>query len=105
MTSIGKITASAVSATSEITLAAASLNFDFSLVKIEAPQEFHLVGKGLSQERRIDAEDGISHTTARKLAALFEPLLDRTPELIKAYAIRVSQISLSSEVNPQGSKK
>lgn len=105
MNSIGKFTTSAVSAVSEITFTAASLNFDFSLVKVEAPQEFQALGQVLSRERRRDAEDGTSHNTARKLAALFEPLLDHTPELFKAYGTRSSEIVSSGEVNPVGSKK
>ncbi|KAF5587122.1 serine threonine kinase [Fusarium subglutinans] len=105
MTSIGKFTTSAVSAVSEITVAAANLNFDFSLVKVEAPQEFQALGQVLSRGRRREAEEGTSHSTARKLAALFEPLLDRTPELFKAYGTRSSEIVSSREVNPLGSKE
>ena len=105
MDSISKLSASAVSAVSEITFAAANLNFDFSLVKVEAPQEFQALGRVLSHDRRKDAEEGIPHNTARKLAALFEPLLERTPELLKAYGTRSSEIAESPEINPRGSKK
>ncbi|KAF4946974.1 hypothetical protein FSARC_14068, partial [Fusarium sarcochroum] len=100
-----RLTASAVSAMSEITVAAASLNFHFSLVKIEAPLEFQVLGQVLSRGRRQEAEDGVLHTTARRLAALFEPLLNQTPELFKAYGKRSSEIMSSREVNPLGSKE
>ncbi|KAF5234251.1 hypothetical protein FAUST_7711 [Fusarium austroamericanum] len=105
MTSIGRLACSAVSAVSEITVAAASLNFDFSLVKVEAPREFHDLGQVLSHGRRREAEDGALHTTARRLAGLFGPLLERTPDLYKAYGTRSSEIVSNRDVNPVGSKE
>ncbi|KAG8667522.1 hypothetical protein FPOAC1_012355 [Fusarium poae] len=105
MTSIGRFTSSAVSAVSELTVAAASLNFDFSIVKVEAPQEFHELGQVLSHGRRREAEDGELHNTARRLAALFGPLLTPTPGLFKAYGTRSSEIVSSRDVNPLGSKE
>ncbi|QPC72442.1 hypothetical protein HYE68_003194 [Fusarium pseudograminearum] len=105
MTSIGRLACSAVSAVSEITVAAASLNFDFSLVKVEAPREFHDLGQVLSHGRRREAEDGALHTTARRLAGLFGPLLERTPDLFKAYGTRSSEIVSNRDVNPVGSKE
>jgi hypothetical protein len=44
--------------------------------------------------RRKQAEIGSSHTTARKLGALFEHILPSTPELFKAYGQRASHIAV-----------
>lgn len=93
MSSIGKITSSLLSLPAELTVAAANLNFDFSLVKVEAPKEFHGVRNALSQIRREQAESGLPHITARKLGALFEPLVPPIPNLLSAYGQRVSEIS------------
>lgn len=40
-----------------------------------------------------NAEDGPLHRTARKLGALFEQILPPIKTLIKAYGVRVSEIS------------
>lgn len=101
MSSIGKITSSLLSIPTELTVAAASLNFDFSLVKVEAPKEFHGVRDALSKVRRDKAESGLPHITARKLGALFEPLVPPIPNLLSAYGQRVSEIS--AELNSEGS--
>ena len=103
--SISRLTASLASATSDITVAAAALNFDFSLVKIEAPEEFRLVGGTLSAKRRVDAEDGKTHVTARKLGALFDKVIPPIPNLIKAYGSRASEISASPIANPKPSSR
>ncbi|KAF3933341.1 hypothetical protein ABW19_dt0202753 [Dactylella cylindrospora] len=95
MASFGRLTASAIAGSVENTLALANLNFDFSLIKVAAPKEFEGVGTSLSALRRSEAEDGKAHRTARKLAALFEPLLPQTPHLINAYGERASEISQS----------
>lgn len=100
MSTIGKSTASAISGSVEIAPALANFNFDFALYKIEAPKEFEGVGATLSTFRRQEAENGISHITARKLGALFEPLLPPVPELINAYGQRASEISQSSSIDP-----
>ena len=55
----------------EAAFALAHINFDFSLVKMEAPQEIQQLGKSLSYKRRTEAEDGATHAIARKLGALF----------------------------------
>ncbi|KAH8885901.1 hypothetical protein GQ53DRAFT_876845 [Thozetella sp. PMI_491] len=91
--SIAKLQASLAQATNEVTFAAANLNFDFCLVKYEAPKEYQPIGKILSTSRKQDAEHGRSHVTARRLAALFEGVCPDTPNLIKAYGERVSEIS------------
>lgn len=102
--SISKVTAALASVSNEITLAAASLNFDFSLVKITAPKEFSSIGPALSQKRRDEAEHGTPHIIAHKLGALFEDLIPKTPSLVHAYSLRASDISASPIVNPKGSK-
>lgn len=93
MSSIGKISSSILSIPAELTVTAANLNFDFSLVRVEAPKEFHGVRDALSNHRRNEAESGMPHVTARKLGALFEPLVPPTPHLLRAYGERVSEIS------------
>lgn len=105
MPSIGKLVASLFSATNENTLALASLKFDFSLMKVEAPAEFTGLGEKLSTRRRHEAEDGMHHKTARRLAALFEQLVPSTPNLITAYGRRSSEIIQMPGVNPEASPK
>ncbi|KAI1740085.1 hypothetical protein F4680DRAFT_419635 [Xylaria scruposa] len=95
MASVGKITPSLLSATNEVNFAVATFNLDFSLMKIDAPKEFHGVRDALSVSRRSNAEDGQAHIIARKLGALFESIIPPIPHLIEAYGKRVSAISLS----------
>ena len=47
--------------------------------------EFKALGAALPHRRRVDAEDGHLHHTARKLGALFEQIIPATPTLVKAY--------------------
>lgn len=91
--SIGRLQAALAAATNEVTVAAANINFDFTLVKYEAPKEYHGLGALLSAGRKQDAESGNSHITARRLAALFKGTCPETPRLIAAYGERVSEIS------------
>ena len=102
MSAIGKLSAAVASGTVDTTIALANLNFDFSLYKVEAPKEFHGVGTVLSSTRRTEAESGRAHITARKLGALFEPVLPPAPQLVKAYGLRASEI-LSSTTSDRGS--
>lgn len=55
---LGKIQAALASATNEVTVAAANLNFDFSLVKCEAPAEYKPLSSILTSKRRTEAEGG-----------------------------------------------
>ena len=103
MSWLSKFTANFFSASNENTLSLASAKFDFALVKIEAPVEFGPVGLALSQRRKVEAEDGGRHRTARKLGALFEQLVPSTPALIGAYGLRVSEIINTPGINPEGS--
>lgn len=96
MEAIGKVKAALGSATNEVTLTAANLNFDFTLIKCEAPKEFGQLGTALSKRRKENAEYGSTHITARKLGALFEGMLPSTPCLLQAYGNRVSEIAESS---------
>jgi hypothetical protein len=93
---LGKIQAALVSASNEVALAAANFNLDFTLVKFEAPKEFQPVKSILTPSRRKEAEAGPTHVIARRLAALFEGVNVSTPDLLKAYGTRVSEISLEA---------
>ncbi|KAF8851387.1 hypothetical protein BDZ45DRAFT_679169 [Acephala macrosclerotiorum] len=101
---IGKFTAALVTAQNSNSLSLANLNFDFTLVKLEAPAEFEGLGMTISKQRKKDAEDGTLHKCARKLGALFEGDIPSTPKLFRAYGNRVSDISSQASVNPQGTQ-
>jgi hypothetical protein len=103
--SFGRMTASALSGTVDTTVALASLNFDFSLVKVEAPSEYKDYGLRLSAQRSEEAENGLTHMTARKLGALFADIVPPCPNLISAYGLRVSEIAKSTSHNPKGTKR
>jgi hypothetical protein len=99
------INASLMHAHNENTLALANVTLDFSLFKIQPPVEFTGLRSSLSEQRRVMAEDGLPHQTARKLGALFEQIIPSTPLLIKAYGCRASEISKSLAANfPAGRK-
>ena len=105
MSALGKVQASLISGSQETTLALANLNFDFSLVKLEAPAEYRPLGSALAKKRRSTAEHGLAHNTARRLGSLFQTILPDTPNLIKAYGQRASEIAQSPEVNPKGTQE
>ncbi|PKS13108.1 hypothetical protein jhhlp_000450 [Lomentospora prolificans] len=98
---ISKIFASAATVQNELTLAMASLNLDFTLVRLEAPKEFKGIIGGISEQRRESAESGSLHRTARKLGALFDGVPPSTPDLLAAYGTRVSEISEKAKLSPQ----
>ncbi|KAK2005983.1 hypothetical protein LZ32DRAFT_510003, partial [Colletotrichum eremochloae] len=102
--SVGKVTASAVAASLEATMALAALNFDFSLVRVEAPREYQPIRDALSSRRKEEAEEGISHITARKLGALFKDAVPDTPNLFRAYGLRASEILQSPAHNPKSTR-
>jgi len=91
-----------VSAKNELILTLANINVDFSIIKFEAPAEYHGLGLSLSPKRRKEAEDGPIHTVARKLALLLCQDLPDTPCLMKAYGLRASEIGENPAVNPRG---
>ncbi|KAI1737537.1 hypothetical protein F4680DRAFT_428019 [Xylaria scruposa] len=82
-------------------LGLATLNFDFSLVKLEAPKEFGPIGQRLTHFRRQAAESGTPHVTAQKLRALFQNALPATPYLIQAYGTRCSEIASAKTDKPE----
>lgn len=91
MSSIGKVTASLVSGTNENISSLGNFNVDFSLIKVEAPKEYHGLKAALSHRRVEDAEQGSLHRTARKLGALFEQIVPPIKTLIEVYGQRVSE--------------
>jgi hypothetical protein len=97
MASISKFSTALLSVPNEITVAAANFNINFSLMKVEAPKEYHGLRDGLSSIRRREAEEGLSHITARTLGALFESTIPPIPSLTVAYGKRVSEISQNLE--------
>ncbi|KAH9905422.1 hypothetical protein F4778DRAFT_707184 [Xylariomycetidae sp. FL2044] len=102
MSVISKVQAAVASASQETTLALANANFDFSLIKVEAPPEYQGLGSALTKIKRSAAEDGPAHTTARRLGTLFQSILPSTPNLIRAYGQRATEIAESPAVNPKG---
>ncbi|TVY15702.1 hypothetical protein LARI1_G005736 [Lachnellula arida] len=98
---IGRITAALASVHNENAVSLANLNFDFTLVKLEAPAEFQGVGRMISKHRKTTAEEGLVHKTAQKLGALFASKIPSTSELYKAYGTRVSEICKSESANPR----
>lgn len=90
MSSFGRLQAALASATNELTIAAANINFDFTLVKCEAPKEFQPLGSTLSKTRKENAEGGTAHITARRLGVLFGGILPPTPNLVKSYGTRAA---------------
>ncbi|QIW98117.1 hypothetical protein AMS68_003635 [Peltaster fructicola] len=94
---ISRLQASLAQATNEVTVAAANINFDFTLIKCEAPKEYHPLGNSLSRWRKTEAESGRVHATARRLGALFEGVCPPTPKLIAAYGLRASEIAAKTE--------
>ncbi|KAI1502063.1 hypothetical protein F5X99DRAFT_171856 [Biscogniauxia marginata] len=102
---IGRIQSSLASATQETTFALANANFDFSLIRYEAPAEYKELGRALAKKKRFEAEDGPAHTTASRLGSLFHSILPETPNLIRAYGTRASEIATSPIVNPRGTEE
>ncbi|KAL8789827.1 MAG: hypothetical protein Q9213_000895 [Squamulea squamosa] len=102
--SISKLIPSMASGSLELQPALANLNFDFALWKVAAPKEFEGVGSALSTCRRDDAESGMLHTIARKLGALFERKVPSTPNLIKAYGTRASEIAQALSLDEKARK-
>ena len=96
--SVGRATASLVSAAAESTIALANMNVDFSLIKIDAPAELQPLRDILSKKRIETAERGSLHILARRLGVLFDGLVVDTPSLRKAYGARASEIALTASV-------
>ncbi|KAI5924623.1 hypothetical protein F4810DRAFT_132252 [Camillea tinctor] len=95
--SVGKLQAALASATNEVTVAAANINFDFALVKCEAPRECQPLGDAMTQYRKAEAEGGSQHVTARRLGALFEGICPNTPKPLSVFGTRAFEISSKAE--------
>ncbi|KAK4145045.1 uncharacterized protein C8A04DRAFT_36175 [Dichotomopilus funicola] len=104
MASIGNVTAAAVAPRAETTLALANLHFEVNLFtkRVNPPAEYEGVGRHLAKSRLEEAQNGTPHSTARKLGLLFKHILPSTPNLIKAYGTRASEISKSAKANTNG---
>ncbi|RSM20642.1 hypothetical protein CDV31_000327 [Fusarium ambrosium] len=98
---INKLVASAASVQNEVSLAAANLNLDFTLIRLEAPKEFRGIDNSLSDVRRENAERGTLHRTARKLGALFDGVPPPAEHLLSAYGKRVSEICERKNIDPK----
>ncbi|KAI8651880.1 hypothetical protein NCS56_01404100 [Fusarium sp. Ph1] len=96
--SISRLTAALAGGSAELTLALANLNFDVSLIKMEAPEEYRPVETALSKQTKAAAEYGEIQACARKLQALFSPMLPQIPSLQTAYGSRASEIAIKSPV-------
>lgn len=104
MGSIGGLDLSLISSQQKLALGLAHVNFDFSLVKLEAPVEYQTVGACLSRRRKEEAETGPLHIVARKLSALFAADIPNAPRLFSAYGQRASKIAGDPAFNPIGSR-
>ncbi|OTA76888.1 hypothetical protein M434DRAFT_87890, partial [Hypoxylon sp. CO27-5] len=106
MASIGHFNAAGASLRAEATNALVNINLELNLFtqRVEPPQEYLGVGQHLAPTRLHEAQEGARHTIARKLGLLFKNnrMLPSTPELIKAYGLRASEIARSSAANPRG---
>ncbi|KAL8993597.1 MAG: hypothetical protein Q9169_006222, partial [Polycauliona sp. 2 TL-2023] len=101
---IGRVMAAAVAAVNENQVSLINMNFDFTLMKFEAPKEFRGLGSMLSSKRKTSAESGTFHRTARKLGALFDGSLPDIQVLMKTYGIRVSEIAQSEKVKTSNTR-
>ena len=101
---IGRVAVAAAAGSQELTLALANLNFDFAVIRYDAPREYLPLGLSLSRKRRRNAEEGRIHATAKQLGALFADALPKIPNLSKAYGRLVSEIAESPKLNPQGTR-
>ncbi|KAI0381137.1 hypothetical protein F5Y04DRAFT_255843 [Hypomontagnella monticulosa] len=98
---IPKFDLSAITNKAELQASLVAWNWDFSLVKLEAPKEFNGVGSAISDLRKANAENGDLHRTARRLGALFEGIPPEVPNLLRAYGMRVSEICEMKQITPQ----
>ncbi|KAF2466087.1 uncharacterized protein BDR25DRAFT_395909 [Lindgomyces ingoldianus] len=97
-----QIRASIISPTAESHVALAGFHIDFSLIKVQAPSEYRDIGRLLSPRRKTEADEGQSHLTAAQLGLLFEGLVPKVPDLIRAYGLRCSEVAKSPTFNPKG---
>ncbi|KAK7409382.1 hypothetical protein QQX98_008444 [Neonectria punicea] len=105
MANLGNISASLISAKNENTAALVNINLDVSLYRCDPPAEFLPVGSALATWRKTEAEDGELHKTACRLGFLFNELVPETPNLIRCYGTRASEIMNSPNINPRGTSE
>lgn len=67
------------------------------MLRFEAAPEFMGLCSSLSPKRKPEAEDGMIHSTAQKLLALFASEIPVAPELVEAYGKRASEIATSEK--------
>lgn len=96
--SVLRLIAALSGGSTELTLALANLNFDVSLIKMEAPEEYRSVETALSKQTKTATEGGEIQACARKLQALFSPMLPQVPSLQTAYGSRDSDIAIKSRI-------
>lgn len=94
-----------IAAKNENTAALVNINLDVSLYRGNPPAEFLPVGSALAAWRRTEAEDGELHKTACRLGFLFNELVPETPNLIRCYGTRASDIMNSPNINPRGTSE
>ncbi|EMD65184.1 hypothetical protein GGP41_003823 [Bipolaris sorokiniana] len=82
---IGRLQAALAAATNEVTVAAANINFNFTLIKCKAPKEYQALRNALSKKHKENAEFGSSRVLARQLGALFDGVCPSAPALLEAY--------------------
>ncbi|KAI1743886.1 hypothetical protein F4680DRAFT_444581 [Xylaria scruposa] len=107
MTPFGQFNASAATFRTEATASLVHVNLEFNVFAkkyVEPPPEYAGVGQHLAAPRLKEAQDGTLHGVARRLGALFKDsaMLPSTPELIKTYGLRASEISRTATANPRG---
>ncbi|CAH0044678.1 unnamed protein product [Clonostachys solani] len=105
MASFGNFNAALSSFRAEATNALVNINLEINFSKfVKPPPEYDAIGQNLARSRRDEAQNGARHILARKLGLLFKnhAALPPTPNLIKAYGERASEIAKSSTANPRG---
>ncbi|RSL70908.1 hypothetical protein CEP53_001767 [Fusarium sp. AF-6] len=102
MANLSNVNASLLSAKNENTVALVNINLDVSWYRGTPPAEFLPVGSALAPWRKTEAEDGELHKTACRLGFLFNELVPETPNLMRSYGTRASEIMNSPNINPRG---
>lgn len=105
MANLSNVTASLVSAKNENTLALVNINLDVSWHRGTPPAEFLPVGSALAPWRKTEAEDGELHKTACRLGFMFNEIVPETPNLMRSYGTRASEIMNSPNINPRGTRE
>ena len=105
--SLGRVTAALATVHNKNSAPLANLNFDSTLVKLEAPTEYRCgLGATISRKRKAEAEEGTLHQTAPKLGALFAGMPPLAEDLSRAYGARFSEIFFMPDINPrEGSER